>query len=235
MTAERSPWRGLGLAGVLVHPMKALQPSRRDLLRLPAAAATLAPLLLSRQARAQQKTLRIAVWTHPVAGYDEWFEGVYANQWGERHDTRVTVDRFHSDQISAAASAEVKAGDGHDLFMFPWPPAVFHQHAIDHTEVYEAVSHRHGNLTEFAHKSTFHPRTKRYFAFADSWTPAPLHFWQDLWAEANTPLGPSTTQVFAWSDRERPQSTLYSEGGMPSHAGGSRPEFKSVTKNAMAS
>lgn len=193
MTAERSfTLAGPRLAGVLVNRMKAFQPSRRDLLWLPAAGVNLSPLLLSRQARAQQKTLKIAVWTHPVTGYDSWFEGVYANQWGERHDTRVTVDRFGSNQISAAASAEVKAGEGHDLFMFPWPPAVFHQHAINHREVYEAVSYRHGNLPEFAHKSTFHPRTKQYFAFADSWTPAPLHFWQDLWAEANTPLGPST-------------------------------------------
>jgi len=31
--------------------------------------------------------------------------------------------------------------------------------------------------------------------------------------DPNTPpLGPPTTQVCAWSDRERPQSTLYSEG-----------------------
>jgi multiple sugar transport system substrate-binding protein len=171
--------------------------TRRDLLKLPGAATLAAAgrgpsLLFPERACAQQKTLRIALWTHLVPGYDQWFDEVYTQDWGQKHDTKVVVDHLPVDRINAVASAEVAAGSGHDLFMFPWPPATFHQHVIDHAEVYQMVAQRHGNVTEFGHKSTFHPTTKKYFAFADSWIPAPLHFLGDLWAEANTPLGPST-------------------------------------------
>ena len=83
---------------------------------------------------AQQKTLRIAQWRHFVPEYSQWFD-VYAKEWGRRHDTSVIVDHVPVDQIDTRAAAEVAAGQGHDLFLFPWPPAVYHRHAIDHAEI----------------------------------------------------------------------------------------------------
>jgi multiple sugar transport system substrate-binding protein len=74
--------------------------------------------------------------------------------------------------------------------MFPWPPAQYQQHVIDHTEVHRTVASKYGDLDRLGHRSTFNPTSKKYFAFCDSWMPAPLHFFQDYWAEVNMPLGP---------------------------------------------
>ncbi len=171
------------------------QHSRRSFLGLAGAgtaAAALGPFFLfPDRAHARQKTLKIAQWAHFTPGFDAWFDSVYVKEWGLQHDTNVIVDHIPVDQINSRATAEVAAGKGHDLFMFPWPPATYQQHAIDHTEIYQAVGNRHGNVNSLGHRSTFNPKTKRYFAFADSWIPAPVHYFGDYWAAVNTPLGPS--------------------------------------------
>jgi len=170
--------------------------SRRHFVRLAAATAAAAagPLLrFPGGAWAQQarpKTLRIAKWAHFLPEYDRWFEGVLAREWGERHDTRVIVDHVPVEEVGARAAAEAAARQGHDLFMFPWPPAEYRQQVIDHTEIYQAVSVRHGNVDRLGHRSTFDPKTKQYFAFADSWMPAPLCYFEDTWATVGMPLGP---------------------------------------------
>src|SRR5713226_3190199 len=169
--------------------------SRRNFVKLTGAAAAtaagLGPLFLfPDRARASQKTLKIAKWAHFLPDYDLWFEGALAQEWGRQHDTKVVVDHIPVERIHAVAAAEVKAGKGHDVFMFPWPPAEFQKHVIDHTEIYQTVAFKFGNLDRLAHKSTFDPKTKRYFAFADSWMPAPLHYFEDYWKEADIPLGP---------------------------------------------
>jgi multiple sugar transport system substrate-binding protein len=115
---------------------------------------------------------------------------VYAIDWGRKHDTRVVVDLIPAAKINARAAAEVAAGKGHDLFMFPWPPAEYQDHVIDHTEIYQTVGSRHGTVNRIGHKSTFDPKTKRYFAFADSWMPSPLHYFEDYWKEVGIPFGP---------------------------------------------
>ncbi len=164
--------------------------SRRDFIGLAASTAAAGPFLtFSDRTLASQKTLNIATWVHFVPEFDPWFEGM-AKEWGKQHDTQVMVDHFPVERIHSTAAAEVVAGKGHDLFMFPWPPAEFHRHAIDHTEVYQTVAFKYGNLDRLAHDSTFDPKTKKYFAFADSWIPAPLHYFEDYWSEVNIPLGP---------------------------------------------
>jgi multiple sugar transport system substrate-binding protein len=163
--------------------------SRRNFIRLATGAAA-AGLLFPARALAQQKTLKIAKWAHFVPEFDRWFEDELAGEWGKRHDTQVVVDRVPVEKIGALAAAEVAAREGHDLFMFPWPPAEYQQHAIDHAGVHRTVASKHGNLDRLGHRSTFNPTSKKYFAFCDSWIPAPLHFFQDYWAEVNMPLGP---------------------------------------------
>ena len=173
--------------------------SRREFV----SSAALGPFVLfPGRAAAQRKTLKIAQWTHFVPGYNEWFANVYAKEWGRQHDTNVVVDQIPADQINARAAAEVAAGQGHDLFMFPWPPAIYHRQAIDHTEIYQAIASRHGNVNKLGHLSTFQPRTKRYFAVADSWIPAVVHFFEDYWAEANTPFGPSNYDTLRAGSRK---------------------------------
>ena len=165
--------------------------SRRHFLRFAASAAAVGPFFtFPDRALASQKTLKIAKWAHFLPEYDLWFEGVLAREWGEQRDTRVIIDLIPVEQISARAASEVKAGKGHDLFMFPWAPAEYRQHAIDHAEVYQTVSFRYGDVPQLGHKSTFDLKNKKYFAFADSWIPSPLHYFENHWSEVNMPLGP---------------------------------------------
>lgn len=167
------------------------KPSRRDVIRLAAATAAVGPFLaFPDRTLASQRTLKIAKWAHFLPEYDEWFAGVLAEEWGRQHDTKVIVDHIPVERIHAAAAAEIAAGSGHDVFMFPWPPAEFQRHAIDHTEIYQAAAFKFGNLDRFAHRSTFDPTAKKYFAFMDSWIPAPLHYFEDHWREVGMPLGP---------------------------------------------
>jgi len=188
---------GFGLPGLeclwiktapMTYPKKV---SRRHFLRLAATATAVGPFFtFPNRTLAGQKTLKIAKWAHFLPSYDAWFESVLAPAWGKQHDIRVVVDHIPAEQIGGRAMAEVAARKGHDLFMFPWPPAEFQQHAVDHTEIYQSVAANFGSIPLIAYKSTFNLKTKKHFAFADSWVPSPLHYDEDCWSEANMPLGP---------------------------------------------
>jgi multiple sugar transport system substrate-binding protein len=165
--------------------------SRRDFLKLAATSAAFGPFFLfPDRALASQKKLKIAKWAHFLPDYDQWFEGEVAKEWGKQNDTKVVVDLIPVEQIHAQAAAEVKAGKGHDVFIFPWPPAEFQEHVIDHSEVYQKVASKYGAIPQLAFRSTLNTKTKKHFAFADFWMPSPLHFFQDYWAEVGMPLGP---------------------------------------------
>ena len=164
--------------------------SRREFNRLATAAAAVGPFLLcSGRAAANQKKLRVAKWQHLVPQFDAWFETT-AKEWGRQHDTLVSIDEIPLEKIGPAAAAEIAAGKGHDVFIFPWPPAQYYQHTIDHGEIYRQVAAKFGAISQIAHRSTFNPNNQRYFAFADFWSPSPLHFRQDYWAKVGMPLGP---------------------------------------------
>jgi multiple sugar transport system substrate-binding protein len=170
--------------------------SRRRFVQATGAAALGAGLaaagLSPRFARAQAKTLKIIQWSHFVPAYDKWFDGVFCKQWGEKHGTQVVVDHIAIGEINARAAAEVGAQKGHDLFMFLSPPAAYEKQVIDHTEVYQEVQRRHGKVIDLGHKSTFNPKTKKYFAFSDSYVPDPGNYRKDLWEQVGFPNGPDT-------------------------------------------
>jgi multiple sugar transport system substrate-binding protein len=166
-------------------------PSRRDVVTLAAVTAAAAPfVVLPERTLGSMPTLKIAKWAHFLPAYDDWFASELAAEWGRQHDTRVEVDHIPVENIHAVAAAEIAAGSGHDVFMFPWPPAEFHRHVIDHAGIYQMVAFKYGSIDRLAHKSTFDPAAKKYFAFADSWIPAPLHYFEDHWSEVGMPLGP---------------------------------------------
>lgn len=181
----------MGETTIKMPSVKGKKGSRRDFLRRAATTVAVGPFFICPdRALSQQKTLKIAKWAHFLPEYDSWFEGTLAKEWSKQRDTKVIVDHIPVEKIRARAAAEVAARKGHDLFMFPWPPAEYQRHAIDHVEVYQAVSFRYGNVDRLGHRSTFDPKAKKYFAFADSWMPAPLHYFEDFWSEVNMPLGP---------------------------------------------
>jgi multiple sugar transport system substrate-binding protein len=165
--------------------------ARRDFIKLVAKAAAVGPFFVfTPEAFASSKTLKIAKWTHFLPEFDNWFVNVAAVEWGKQNNTRVTVDLIPVEEVRERAFAEIAAGEGHDIFIFPWPPAEFHQHVIDHGGVYQAVASKYGAIQQLAHRSTFNFKNKKYFAFADFWMASPLHFFQDYWAQVGMPLGP---------------------------------------------
>ena len=159
--------------------------TRRSLIETAATSvvATAAPgLLLPRRARAgHAKTLKILQWNHFVPAFDQWFNETYVREWGERNDTHVIVDNVGMTSLNGRAAAEVAAQEGHDLFMFLGPPAAFEDQVIDHREIYEECEHRYGAPIDLAFKSTYNPKTGKYYGFSDSYVPDPVNYRKDLW------------------------------------------------------
>jgi multiple sugar transport system substrate-binding protein len=171
--------------------------SRRDFIKFAGAggiaAGALGPaFLFPERAAAQQKTLKILQWSHFVPAYDTWFNGTFAKQWGEKHNTNVVVDNINLVDLNTRAASEAQAKKGHDLFMFLSPPAAYENQVIDMTHVYQEVEKKHGKKIDLAHKSTFNPKTKKYYAFSDSYAPDPGNWRLDLWSQVGFPNGPDT-------------------------------------------
>lgn len=158
-------------------------------------AASIGPWIHARPARAAAKTLKILQWSHFVPAYDKWFDGEYTKQWGAKNDTQVIVDHVGIPAINSRAAAEVSAQKGHDLFMFLWPAPAYEEQVIDHREIYEEVQRKHGKPIDLALKSTYNPKTKKYFGFSDSFVPDPVNYRIDLWSEQGMAAGPTT-----WDD-----------------------------------
>jgi multiple sugar transport system substrate-binding protein len=163
--------------------------TRREFLGKAAATTAAASLAGSGTAFAMPKTPRILKWAHFVPEYDAWFASA-ATDWGREHQTKVVIDKVPVENIGAAAAADIKSRRRHDICIFPWPPAHFHAHTIDHTDIYQEVASRYGAIPQLAYRSTFNLRTRQHFAIADFWMPSPLHFFQDYWAQVGMPLGP---------------------------------------------
>jgi multiple sugar transport system substrate-binding protein len=170
--------------------------SRRDFIKYAGAGAVAAGIgpafLFPERAAAQQKTLKILQWSHFVPAWDEWFNKKYTVEWGQKNNTNVVVDNINLVDLKARAASEAQAQKGHDLFMFLSPPASYENQTLDMTHVYQEVEKKHGKKIDLAHKSTFNPKTKRYFAFSDAYTPDPGNYRIDLWKEAGYPNGPDT-------------------------------------------
>ena len=170
--------------------------SRRKFVKITGSAAAAAgftsAFLFPQRALAQQKTLKIVQWSHFVPGYDKWFDNTFTKEWGAKNGTNVVVDHIAIGEINARAAAEVSAKKGHDLFMFLSPPAAYEKQVIDHREIYEEVQRKHGKMIGLAEKSTFNPKTRKFFAFSDSYVPDPGNYRKDLWSQVGFPNGPDT-------------------------------------------
>ncbi|HKW92521.1 MAG TPA: substrate-binding domain-containing protein [Methylomirabilota bacterium] len=170
--------------------------SRRQFMAATGAGALVAGLggdiIVPRQAYAGKKTLKILQWVHFVPAYDQWFNTKYTKEWGAKNDTEVIVDNIGITGINARAAAEVSAQKGHDLFLFNWPPPAYEQQVVDHKEIYEEIQKEFGNPVDLALKSTYNPKTKKYFAFSPSFTPDPFNYRQDLFGQVGLPNGPTT-------------------------------------------
>jgi multiple sugar transport system substrate-binding protein len=178
--------------------------------------------------QAPKKTLKILQWSHFVPEYDKWFDGVFCKQWGQKHNTEVIVDHISLNEIPARAASEVAAKKGHDLFGFLSPPAAFEPQVIDLSSVYQAVETKHGKMIDLAHKSTYNPKTKKYFAFSDSYVPDPGNYHKDWWAAAGFPNGPDT-----WDDLRAGAKKIRETSGHPCGIGMSQELDSSMVLRAL--
>jgi multiple sugar transport system substrate-binding protein len=159
--------------------------SRRDAIRTAGAAgiaASIGPFFHILPAHAAQ-TLKILQWTHFVTGYDRWFTG-YAKEWGRNNDTEVVVDTVNIGLLAGRAAAQAAAQKGHDLVMFLTPPSGYEEQTVDLAEVHAAWEKKHGKARDLAVRSSYNPRTKKYFAFCQSYVANPVTYRSDLWADA---------------------------------------------------
>ena len=160
--------------------------SRRKLIKAAGGAAFVAGLgpavLTSRRASgAGRRTLKILQWNHFVPEFDHWFNKVYVKQWGQQHDIDVIVDNVGMTSLNSRAAAEIAAQKGHDLCMFLRPPPSYEDHVIDHREIYEECERRYGKPINLAIKSTYNPKTGKFYGFSDSYVPDPINYRKDLW------------------------------------------------------
>jgi len=128
-------------------------------------------------------SLSIMQWSHFVPAYDRWFDGEYVKAWGEKNDTEVKVDHVNLAELPTRAAAEVAAQSGHDLFQFLSPPAAYEDQVVAMNDIVQEVTRKVGPMGKVGKKSTYNPRTKKYFGFPDNYVPDPVHYRRDLWAE----------------------------------------------------
>jgi multiple sugar transport system substrate-binding protein len=163
---------------------KVKEVSRRDFIKAAGAGVVAtglgANIIIPGRARAGRKKLKILQFGHIVPSFDEWFDNTYVKEWGEKNDTEVIVDH-EVFRVAEIASAEVKAQKGHDIHFFYIGPAAFEKHVIDHREIYQECEKRYGKAIPLAIKSTYNPRTKKYFGFSDYYSSDPINYRKDLW------------------------------------------------------
>jgi multiple sugar transport system substrate-binding protein len=169
---------------------------RREFLRTTGtgalAAGVGASISIPSRAHAARKKLRILQWVHFVPAYDKWFNEKLAVEWGQKNDTEVTVDNIGIAGVNARAAAEVSAQKGHDLFLFNWPPPTFEEQTVDMKDVYGEIERKFGKPIDLGVKSTYNPKTRKYYAFSPSFTPDPVNYRQDLFGQVGLGGGPRT-------------------------------------------
>ena len=164
---------------------KAKSISRRDFIKAVTAGMVAtglgANIIKPGKVLAAKKKLKILQWSHFVPSFDQWLKNTYVKEWGKKNDTEVIVDHVSILELLDRPVAEVAAQKGHDLVMFVQPPPAFEEHVIDHREIFQECEKLYGNSIPLAYKSTYNPRTKKYFGLSDSYAPDPINYRKDLW------------------------------------------------------
>ena len=131
--------------------------------------------------RSLQGDLSIVQWSHFVPKYDAWFDDTWAKSWGERNDVQVNVDHVAYTRLPELAATEARAKRGHDIFGFLAPPSRYESDVIDHSAIVSQLERNVGPYGDLGLRSTYNPKTKRYFGVSDYFVPAPLIWRHDLW------------------------------------------------------
>jgi multiple sugar transport system substrate-binding protein len=151
------------------------------------------------------KTLRIIQWRHFVPAYDTWFDNTYTKVWGRKNDCEVIVDHINLTDLPARAASEVSSRSGHDIFQHLSPPAAFEDQVLNLKDVVQDVTKKLGPMKGLARRSTYNPKTKKWFGMADNYVPDPVHYRRDWWGEAG--VRPTT-----WENVLRGAAKLKADG-----------------------
>lgn len=180
---RRTLLKGAGAAVV------ASLPAFRDAGR--SAAATLIQTPTTRDIRGTRLTL--LQWSHFVPRYDEWFDRFLA-EWGAANDVETQVDHISPVDVPAAITAEIGAGEGHDLVEYNSALPQFERGVLDLGDLVEEASARHGPLLEMARRNSFNPTTGAFYGFCHGYAPDPGNYRRGLWESVGLPTGPATWQ-----------------------------------------
>jgi multiple sugar transport system substrate-binding protein len=93
----------------------------------------------------------------------------------------VSVEHINNTLLDTRAAAEVAAQSGHDLFMNLHPMAAYEDQVINHAPIIHEIERKVGKYGDLATKSTYNPKTKKYFAVSDNYVPDPVIWRHDLW------------------------------------------------------
>ena len=74
----------------------------------------------------------------------------------------------------------------------------------------QEIQRKVGAYGDLAKRSTYNPKTKKYFAFSDSYVPDPGNYRQDLWSQVGFPEGPDT-----WDDLRKGGKAIKDKLGNP--------------------
>ncbi len=135
--------------------------------------------------------LKILQWSHFVPQHDTWFDP-WAKEWGTKNGVAVTVDHIDNAQIPAKAAAEISAGEGHDLIEYIYPPSALEPSVLDLTDLNKEAQKRFGDQVALCTRSTFNPKTGKYYGFAHGWVPDPGDYRKSMWDKVGLPNGPTT-------------------------------------------
>src|SRR5438034_10715600 len=125
--------------------------------------------------------LTLITWAHFVPAFDVWLDKTWLPQWGQQNDVQVKVDHILNTLLPARAQAEVAAKSGHDIFFDLAPRPQYEDSVINHNEIVQEVQRKVGKIGRIAHRATYNPKTKKYFAFSDNYVPDPVVWRHDIW------------------------------------------------------
>jgi multiple sugar transport system substrate-binding protein len=132
--------------------------------------------------------LKILQWQHFIPPYDPWLDNTYVKQWGEKNDVEVKIDHINNALLYATATSEVAAQSGHDLFQFLNPPSSFQKQVVPMNDIVQQVTKKLGPMTRVAQRSTYNPKTKKYFGFPDNYVPDPITYRKSILNAAGVSL-----------------------------------------------
>ena len=106
----------------------------------------------------------------------------------------ITIDHINTADIPARITAEIAAGQGHDLIQYIACLAVRAERARHDRR------HRGGRgpvrrTPRLTRRNTYNPTTEKFFGYCHGWAPDPGNYRRSLWEAVGMPDGPRT-----WED-----------------------------------